>query len=567
MRAACITCVVAWLGSAVAHAQMEPAPPAEGEPPSGAEQSTGELSAPDPASAPDPSSTETQPAATTSLPETSGEAATATSTETAEPATRRRSGAQVGIAPGTPQTGGLVLSAPIEEEEEKPTDGEWRFDFHGFLRAPMRLGFGKGEDSAPEAGNDGKLHAPPFVPDGVFTDWRYTNNTPGPWVELRFEYGNSRVTGNVMIAAYNITDGGYRNLQSQLGINQAFVTIDWSDLLDDQGGLVWNAGVFQNRYGAAGRYDAGKYETYLFGRTHVAGETLTGFYNLSDELTLTLEHGIGAKIEPPPLVSGLPEPTPQYLPYAGPVQQGTQLVHHAHVMLTWGLVQLGGHYLTTWTDDAFLAGEVDGRITTAGFDAKMIDSRYGDAYLGYSRANSETPLRVGEGLELLHSISGWNLRDNFFGQESTGTGTIDTVLFQYVLSVARLLRYPEPFWGQGPDVVLSAFGMYNHVKSDDPMFIGVTDKFKWGGEATYTPLGFLGISLRYDNVSPDMDDNTQSFSVLSPKLILRSEFVTHEQVVLQYSRYFNGDNVTPAWPNGGRDPDEDVFAISAIMWW
>lgn len=44
--------------------------------------------------------------------------------------------------------------------------------------------------------------------------------------------------------------------------------------------------------GAAGRYDAGKYDTYLFGRTHVAGETLTGFYHFNDTLTLTLEHGI-----------------------------------------------------------------------------------------------------------------------------------------------------------------------------------------------------------------------------------------------------------------------------------
>ncbi len=564
MRAACITCVVAWLGSAVAHAQQEPAPPPATQPQTGTEATDDPASpaADDPAASPDSAGVPPTPGAS-AIPED----APADSAEQDEPSSRRRSGAQVGIAPGTPQTGTLLLSAPVEEEAEKPTDGEWRFDFHGFLRAPMRLGFGKGDDSAEEAGRDGKLHAPPHVPDSVFTDWRYTNNIPGPWVELRFLYGNSRVTGNVMIAAYNITDGGYRNLQSQLGIDQAFVTLDFSDFLDDRGGFVWNVGVFQNRYGAAGRYDAGKYETYLFGRTHVAGETLTGFYNLNEDMTVTVEHGIGAKLEAPPLVGGLPEPSPQYLPYAGPVQQGTQLVHHAHLMLTWGELQFGGHYLTTWTDDAYLATEIDGRITTAGLDIKMIDGRYGDAYLGYSRVNSETPLRVGEGLEILHSISGWNLRDNFFGQMSTGTGTIDTVLFQYMLSLARLLRYPEPFWGQGPDVVLGLFGMYNHVKSDDPMFIGVTDKFKWGAEATYTPLSFLGVSLRYDNVSPDMDDNTLSFQALSPKLIFRSEFVTHEQIIIQYTRYFYGDNVAPAWPNIGRDPDEDVLAISAIMWW
>jgi hypothetical protein len=55
--------------------------------------------------------------------------------------------------------------------------------------------------------------------------------------------------------------------------------------------------------------------------------------------------------------------------------------------------------------------------------------------------------------------------------------------------------------------------------------------------------------------------------VLSPKLILRSEFLAHEQVVLQYSRYFNGDNTRTAWPHGGLAPDEDVFMLSAIIWW
>src|SRR5688572_20889864 len=179
MRAARILSVVAWLGSAVAHAQSEPAPPPAAEPAVPTE--------PAPAESAPPSAVTTTPSAPTTPP--NPPATPADDTEPDEPTTRRRSAAQVGIAPGTPQTGTLVLSAPVEEEAEKPTDGEWAFDFHGFLRAPLRLGFGKGEDSAPEAGNDGKLHSPAHVPDAVFTDWRYTNNIPGPWVELRFLYG------------------------------------------------------------------------------------------------------------------------------------------------------------------------------------------------------------------------------------------------------------------------------------------------------------------------------------------------------------------------------------------
>ena len=49
----------------------------------------------------------------------------------------------------------------------------------------------------------------------------------------------------------------------------------WPELLGREDlHLSLIVGGFTNRYGAAGRYDAGKYETYLFGRTHVAGATV-----------------------------------------------------------------------------------------------------------------------------------------------------------------------------------------------------------------------------------------------------------------------------------------------------
>ena len=571
-----VLCVVAWRGLAVAHAQesVPPEPTADPgvlpvPPPRPAEVPTPESAPSAQAAAGAQPSQATRTTAEQAVVPAEPETPASSTVDSNEPATRRHN-RQVGISPDAPQTSGLVLNAPVESSETAaPSNGDWHFDFHGFMRAPLRLGLGSGDDVADGVEKGTKLHSPPNIPDSAFTDWRYINNLPGPWVELRFLYGNARVTGNVSIAAYNISDGGYRNLQSQLGIDQAFVTIDESDLLSSgRGGLIWNVGVFQNRYGAAGRYDAGKYETYLFGRTHVAGETLTAFYDFSPDVTLTFEHGLGVKLEVPPIVSQL-EPTPPYLPYGGPVQQGTQMLHHAHLMLSWKDLQIGAHYLTTWTDDAALSGEVDGRITTAGLDVKLSDSPYGDAYLGYARLSSETPIRVGEGLEVLHSIAGWNLRDNFFGQSSTGTGTVDTLLFQYVLSLARLLRAPEPFWGQGPDVLLSAFGMYNHVKSDDAMFNGIKDKLKWGADATYLFLSFLGAGLRFDRVQPNLDDSTYAFSVISPKIVLRSEFVTHEQVLLQYSHYINGDHVAGGYraQTIAGEPDKDVFTLAASMWW
>ncbi len=112
-----------------------------------------------------------------------------------------------------------------------------------------------------------------MVPDANYIDWRYTNSMVGPWTELNFHYGNDRVKATVQIASYNITDSGYRRLESNLGINEAFLSMTWPEFLSENARLTLIAGAYTNRYGAAGRYDAGRYETYLFGRTHTAGET------------------------------------------------------------------------------------------------------------------------------------------------------------------------------------------------------------------------------------------------------------------------------------------------------
>jgi hypothetical protein len=93
-----------------------------------------------------------------------------------------------------------------------------------------------------------------------------------------------------------------------------------------------------------------------------------------------------------------------------------------------------------------------------------------------------------------------------------------------------------------------------------------------------------------------MDNNEQTFYVFSPRLVFRSEFVTHEAVVLQYSYYKYGaaytDPVKSAgtagsttdpgvmpWPYGqygtwsigsaglNTVPDKHVVSLWAQMWW
>jgi hypothetical protein len=437
--------------------------------------------------------------------------------------------------------------------------------FHGYLRLPLRVGIGSGSSFGPGVDNGSKLHSPPQIPDGAYTDWRYTNVSGGPWTEVWLQYGNGTVAANIVLAAYDISDASYRDLLSQLGINQSFISFELPHLFGAQGGINWNVGAFSNRYGMAGEYDAGKYDTYLFGATHVAGETVSAFYRLTPGLTLLVDHGIGAKLQVAPLVPGLEAP---YLPYPGELQQGSTFLHHGHVGLRVGKsLTVAAHALTEWTDDARLSNEEDGRITNLGVDAKLIESKWGDAYLGVSRIISDNPLRVAGAFEALHSFEGWNLRDNYFGEAATGTGTIDTIFAQHVFSLERFKRGVEDFWGQGPDVVLAGFVMYNRVRSDDAAFTGARGKLKLGGEATWTPNKWFGVDFRYDLVRPDTSDRRQTFHVFSPSIILRTNFASNEQVMIGYSGYVNGDRVAPGYPHESLAPDKHLLRLSASMWW
>ncbi len=483
-----------------------------------------------------------------------------------------REAPSLGITPGEVVLGDVGLPTGASSTEID-TVGDLKAAFAGFLRIPLRIGVGEGVPGSDEL----ELHTPPFIPDGTYTDWRYTNNLTNPWVELRFSYGSKRVAAHVLVNTFMPSDAAYNNLVAQLGINQAFLAFNLTDMFGRWGGLRWYVGAYGDRYGAAGQYDAGKYETYLFGRTRAAGETLNAFFNVAPNWQLVLEHGIGGKLDNAPVFNFDDEGEfPMYLPWAGPVQMLPTYVTHAHAGAVYkGKLQLTAHYLRTWTSGRtpqVVAGEDtmrNGSITTYGAEVKLTDHWLGHFYLGYSRTDTKDLARVAGAVELLHSIAGWNLLENYYGANARGNGHIDSVLFQYTLSLAKLLRHPEEFWGQGPDLLWSVFGMVNLVSSDesDLVFTGAERKLKYGTDIAYTPFEWLGVSARYDLVQPDMDNNTLSFHTISPRIFLRTSFAAHEQVTLQYTGYVYGDNVTPAWPADQRALDKHVVQLTGVMWW
>jgi hypothetical protein len=544
------------------------------------------------------------------------------------PEAKKKSGGgpSLGLSPETPQVGGRIASpaepAPVVAAEPS---AEWKFDVTGYFRAPMRMSWGpaitQDVNALPGTTAGTQLRTPPLVPDANYIDWRYTNSLVAPWTELNFHYGNDRVKATVQIASYNLTDSGYRRLESNLGINQAFLTLLWPELGGSENWhLTLTVGGFTNRYGAAGRYDGGKYETYLFGRTHTAGYTLNVSYDTND-WTFLVEQGFGAKLEPIPFY-GPPEGyssmnsanqmLPAWEPYPGPVAQESAFVHHVHVGAVFKKqLLLGLHLINVFANDnerstAYLGSTFDtglfkgqpagGRgsadpkpkIAIVGGDAKLLGGVLGDGYLGYSHLSAQNALYLGDAIEVLHSFGGWQLHDNYFGvpgSTNAVTGDIDSVEAQYTFSFGQLFWYPQAFWGQGPDLIASVFGMFNHIHAPlNPSYDGI-NKVKFGGEVMYLPLGWLGIGGRFDVVDPDWGKTDAEraatgaptfmsrFEVLSPRLVFRTDFVTHEQILVQYSRYWYSGPAAGMFPyntqtgaGGIGGTDSNAFQIAGIIW-
>jgi hypothetical protein len=202
-------------------------------------------------------------------------------------------------------------------------------------------------------------------------------------------------------------------------------------------------------------------------------------------------------------------------------------------------------------------------------------ARFGHFYAAYSHVKARYATSVGRLLEVLNTRGGGGLDDNYFCTLSVGCGTgngkLDIVGGQYDLSIGRLVSYPVAFLPDGPDVFVSLFGMYTSVSSPFAHNDGVK-KLKYGVEATYSLLPWLAVSGRYDRVTPDMDDERYSFAVLSPRVIFRTNWDSHDQVVLQYSRWFNGSHTTvrtgtPPHEDVTVVPDENMISLSASMWW
>ena len=557
-------------------------------------------------------------------------------------------------------------------------EAEWKFSYHGYLRAPMRVGVGT---RLPEDTNgftisnqtNLTLHEA-TIPDDQYLSFQSTAHNMRAWAEAFFGFGNGVAQGIVGIGSYNLTEGGFNDYEANWGISQAYVLL--TPDLGFENARIWaKAGAVVDRYGMAGRYDAGEYDTYMFGRTHVVGETFHLDYDLDHRWTLGLEQGFGThKPDPNTYNSAL-----------------YTLLHHEHLTLKQGReLEFGAHFLYSWTqeeyrptetapseiDGAARAGLPNGNLWVAGGDVRAELGAFGYLYGAYSRVGANYALTVSRALEVLHSSGGGEydlgVVSNYLDSPnchamdpaeppprpppgtippggthykaldydacSDGNGSIDALQAQYEFSLTNFqsqIGGGPRFWGQGFDAILKLYGMAVFARSeardttkapktggptafkiaDVPNSYAVT-KAKFGADLSVNALPWLSPALRFDRVMPSNLIPEQSFAILSPRLVFKTAWVTHEKLTLGYSRYFYDQRVCePRVPNtttsvgtrpdtredalagyrcvqappsavpydgfgssygkqrtgtrqsGVTRPDENVFKIEATMWW
>jgi hypothetical protein len=541
---------------------------------------------------------------------------------------------QGGASPS--HAGPQSYGGPVTEEGDV-----WKFTYSGYFRAPMRIGIGARNRVGDQSGT---TYHTPVIPDDQYLSWQQTRHNQRDWAELFFSVGNSWASGNVAIQGFQFTDAAWADETTQFGISQGWVQIT-PELPWENVRLSWKVGSFWGRYGAPGKYDAGEYDTFLFGRTHVMGETLRAEIDVN-EYTFYAEHGIGTKRPDPNIFN----------------RTRFTLLHHAHAGLVWDkTIDFGLHYMTSWTQEEersfgpYFApasttyhptqGAVafrdppettpgsggadpipDGRLSVYGADVRMDLGSFGYLYAGFSRIDAKYAFTVAPAIEVLHSYGGGEyslgVTDNYLETPgcrnaavwtnpacSKGNGSVNTILAQYELSfgdlVAGVSDGGSPF-GEGQDLTLKLYGMLNMVNSDNTVtnragtqVVNDYRKLKFGADAIFDLFPAFSVAARFDRLQPNNHIPEQSFSIISPRLIFRSQFVTREQIELQYSRYiYNerecdpmGDPLACAQPAASgtspegfgaapgvtqdidvrgaptRRPDVDVIKLQASMWW
>jgi hypothetical protein len=476
------------------------------------------------------------------------------------------------LSPYAPEVPALPGGMTVPFSAPERTD-DWAFNFWGYMSASLRAGVGS-RDFATADQAETTLHTYPRIVDayGLFAG---TNVPQGSWVDLTFEYGNNRVVSHVKISTWKPGVGSdWTPLGSQNLFQEAYLTFK---LPVGPLNFKWNVGAFRNTYGGLGQYDVGHYNAAIIGSPTGVGETLTAQYDLNARYTLFVEDGFmggfgKVPVGPTPVISidGAFNPS---LP--------SSFVHHAHAGIArHGTVPLilGLHYLRNFAQDErdqiddprtpFVdeGRRPDPHMDVVGVDFRMIDNYLGNFAVAASYADAHYATLL-QGMTFFGAYSGEQMTRRYFGTQTGGTAKMLVTGLEYNVAWQRLLRYPVELSPNGPDVFSSFFFDFARTDSRDPDF---HDRlfYKFGTELTWRLQRWVAFSGRVDRVVPNSLDPLESFWVVCPRILLKTDWLSHETVTLAWTKWFYGPHTHTEFPNAYSPGqlDDQMFSLMFGLW-
>lgn len=398
--------------------------------------------------------------------------------------------------------------------------GDVRLELHGYARMPLST---QGTREPYLVDND------PYL-----SGFAYTRLYEPDWSELYLSArrGDYKIEFGLFASLYS--DYAVADITDQLGIAQASVSANHFVGVD---ALSVQVGVFWDRFGYIEPYD-----TYIFGRTHQGG------FKVKYDLPGGGHVQTGLGFHEADLTQN----------------EGTTPIAHLAAAYPVGPVMVGTYVLRTWTDDKRqLSPIVPGSMWVAGADAKyQLPDGWGTAYVAAAYDTMSHALYLGPALEIMNSLGGRGLTENFLGLDASndGSGHMYTAAADVKLNITEKIR-------------ARAFGMLDWVRSPqvdlmDPL--NNKDRrlyLKWGVEPSYQINTKVAVSTRFDRVILDEYDSQDSFRVLSPKISFPLQ--NWGELFLMYSHYWYGDRITlrPGQVPLETMPDHDVFKVQAQAVW
>jgi len=83
---------------------------------------------------------------------------------------------------------------------------------------------------------------------------------------------------------------------------------------------------------------------------------------------------------------------------------------------------------------------------------------------------------------------------------------------------------------------------------------------------------WVALSGRFDHVAPNASDTATAFNVISPRILLHTDWQSRDEFALQYSYFQNGKRAVaytgaPPTADPSVTPDTHAFMLSGTFWW